>query len=177
MRSFCSLGAVDLGVTLLADDVTEFHLARLLILFEEACSGTIRGLTKLAKLDFFLRYPAFFERVTSGPSVPVRATESAMVRHFYGPWDHRYYALLNSLVARGLLEYRKENRTYVMTLTSEGREAAKALTASEEFGVLAGRARAVGRTLGSLTGTALKNKVYAEFTKEVGDLRLGDSIE
>lgn len=177
MLAFSSLGTVDRGVALLADDVTEFHLARLLILFEKAGSGTIRGLTKLAKLDFFLRYPAFFERVTSAPSVPARPTESAMVRHFYGPWDHRYYALLNILVARGLLEYSKENRTYVMTLTPEGRDAARTLSASEAYGELADGAMSVGGALGRLTGTALKNMVYREFAEEVGDRRLGDSIE
>lgn len=59
--------------------------------------GRIDGLTKLAKLDFFARYPDFFlaarraieDKGASEPSAPSsssEAVESAMVRHHYGPW-------------------------------------------------------------------------------------------
>jgi hypothetical protein len=55
---------------------------------------------KMAKLDFFSRYPDFFE-VARAAIAPSQSTaeqqetddtvESAMVRHHYGPWDKRYY--------------------------------------------------------------------------------------
>ena len=64
-----------------------------------------------------------------------------------------------------------------MTLTPEGRDAARTLSASEAYGELADGAMSVGGALGRLTGTALKNMVYREFAEEVGDRRLGDSIE
>ena len=47
------------------DQKDDLHLARLLILvdaFEEADKPAIEGITKLAKLDFLLRYPTYFER-------------------------------------------------------------------------------------------------------------------
>lgn len=176
MKSYLSLNTVDHGVPLLADDITEFHLARLLILFEEGCGGSIRGLTKLAKLDFFLRYPGFLEKITSSEEPAARPRESAMVRHLYGPWDHRYYTILNILVARGFMEYTKQGRAYAMTLTPQGREAADALAASREFKQLAQAAHTIGEALGRFSGTALKNMIYREFSEEVADIGLGDSI-
>lgn len=84
-------------MTLAADDIVEFHAARLLLLLSVCgVSGRIDGLTKMAKLDFFARYPHFFEvaRAAAGPlhalDAPSRtesdeAVEAAMVRHHYGP--------------------------------------------------------------------------------------------
>src|SRR5262245_34423509 len=81
---------------------------RLLLLIEAFTAGDsqegIRGLTKLAKLDFLLRYPTFLERALharnrSTHSVKVKpferlSVESRMVRYRFGPWDHRYPEVL-----------------------------------------------------------------------------------
>ena len=103
MISLNRLGAQPVSLPLSADDIVEFHIARLLLLLRECgIAGRIDGLTKMAKLDFFVRYPDFFEaaRVASGSvnatNTPNQAesddaVESAMVRHHYGPWDKRYY--------------------------------------------------------------------------------------
>jgi hypothetical protein len=68
----------------LADDVLEFHAARLLLLLRHCgISNRIDGLTKLAKLDFFVRYPQFFAAISAklGKSTqpPKRDIESSMV--------------------------------------------------------------------------------------------------
>jgi hypothetical protein len=79
MRSLNRLGMRSAGLSLCADDIVEFHAARLLLLMRICgVSGRIDGLTKLAKLDFFARYPDFFEAArhaiedkdTSQPSTP-----------------------------------------------------------------------------------------------------------
>ena len=48
------------------DQSPELHAARLLVLLdafaESGQDGAIEGLTKLAKLDFLLRYPVMLER-------------------------------------------------------------------------------------------------------------------
>jgi hypothetical protein len=88
----------------------DLHLARLLILigaFEETDKPAIEGITKLAKLDFLLRYPTYFERAVqkrggSLASTPIadyeRGTvEAQMVRYRFGPWDHRLRRFLNLL--------------------------------------------------------------------------------
>jgi len=83
------------------DDV---HLSRLLVLLGAFIGskneGKIEGLTKLAKLDFLLRYPVYFERALKSKNKSIskldvkeherRSIESTMVRYRFGPWDHRY---------------------------------------------------------------------------------------
>ena len=75
-------------------EVPEYHLARLLLLID-AFSGAdhqLDGLTKLAKLDFLLRYPIFLERLLerrglhwpegAAPTLAERqAVESRMIRY------------------------------------------------------------------------------------------------
>lgn len=76
----------------------DYHLARLLLLLDAFTrkGGRLDGLTKIAKLDFLLRYPVFLERILvkrglawpSGlaPDANERlAVESRMVRYKYGP--------------------------------------------------------------------------------------------
>ena len=79
------------------------HEGRLLLLVSafspEAEVGGIAGLTKLAKLDFLLRYPVLLERALTARGRSTRAVElqdferssveSRMVRYRFGPWDHR----------------------------------------------------------------------------------------
>ena len=104
MKSIDRIATTSVGLTLSADDIIEFHVARLLLLMSICgTAGRIDGLTKLAKLDFFARYPDFFrtalaatqsETVEKFPTQRDRSVESAMVRHHYGPWDKRYYQVL-----------------------------------------------------------------------------------
>ena len=63
MRSLNRVGAQPRPAwPLAADDIVEFHAARLLLLMEICgVKGRIDGLTKMAKLDFFSRYPDFFQ--------------------------------------------------------------------------------------------------------------------
>ncbi len=61
MKSLKNINDLPAGVPLAADDLLEFHAARLLLLFKVCgVAGRIDGLTKMAKLDFFVRYPQFF---------------------------------------------------------------------------------------------------------------------
>jgi hypothetical protein len=63
MKMLRNLAARPAATPLAADDVLEFHAGRLLLLLS-TCGGTtgaIGGLTKMAKLDFFVRYPDFFQ--------------------------------------------------------------------------------------------------------------------
>jgi len=62
MKSLANLRRSPAAIPIVADDVPEFHAARLLLLL--MLCGTrarVQGLTKMAKLDFFLRYPQFFK--------------------------------------------------------------------------------------------------------------------
>ena len=164
------------------------HMARLLMLFE-AHSGRsnkpVEGVTKLAKLDFLLRYPNCLERALIAKDKPTepahihefeRTTiESKMVRFRYGPWDHRYRRWIALLVGKGLLRAGVEGRTVKLWLTDAGHDVAKALGTSTDLEDLSVRASLVARTFGSMSGSGLKDFVYATFP-EITNMRWGDPI-
>ena len=91
MRSLNRIAGRSIALPLSADDIIEFHLARLLLLLKFCgTAGRIDGLTKMAKLDFFARYPDFFSVAKAavakdeGESEPLspsatHTVESAMV--------------------------------------------------------------------------------------------------
>lgn len=168
---------------LVADDVLEFHAGRLVLLLATCggASGAISGLTKMAKLDFFVRYPDFFEVVRRGrdqaPAQRGRAVEAAMVRHHYGPWDKRYYHVLAFLEARGLITVRKSGKSYRITLTRPGKLAAGRLADAPAFAGLRRTMQDVNESLGDKNGNELKNLIYATFTEEVGRRPMGSMIE
>lgn len=187
MQSLKTIGKLSIGRTLVADDMIEFHASRLLLLVmlcgvrtREDGTYRIEGLTKLAKLDFFVRYPAFFQRAASYLKAVVRqddtAPESKMIRFHYGPWDKRYYQVLPYLEARGLLEITKVGNAYNFSLTAKGVEISKILNKDASFGALSERMKDVKRVLGSKTGTYLKDLVYQLFEEEVADKKLNTPI-
>src|SRR5579872_7279082 len=91
------------------EDDDNLHFGRLLVLLSTFVGkderGSVEGLTKLAKLDFLLRYPVNLERalqVRAGKGKEARveeyerkSIESSMVRYRFGPWDFRYRRFLN----------------------------------------------------------------------------------
>lgn len=164
------------------------HMARLLMLLE-AHSGRsnrpVEGVTKLAKLDFLLRYPNCLERALVAKDKPTELAhiqdfekttiESKMVRFRYGPWDHRYRRWIALLVGKRLLHVGVEGRTVKLWLTDAGHAAAQSLGESVELEDLSGRAKLVARTFGSMSGSALKDFVY-EIFPEITNMRWGDPI-
>jgi hypothetical protein len=180
MKTLRNLAARPAAAPLAADDVLEFHAGRLLLLLSTCggSTGAIAGLTKMAKLDFFVRYPDFFKAVESRGKSPREggAVEAAMVRHHYGPWDKRYYHLLAYLEARQLISVRLTGRAYRIALTTLGKTTAKKLIGSDAFADLLNHMRAVNEKFGRKTGNELKNLIYETFGEEVAEQELGTVI-
>jgi len=174
----------------------DLHLSRLLVLLGTFAgkngTGTVEGLTKLAKLDFLLRYPVCLERaldvrhrqrpadnIKPEAEAAVKAherknIESAMVRFRYGPWDFRYRRFLNLLVGMGLATVHLQGRTYYIGLTPAGVAAAADLAAKSENADIRLRARTIKRHF-NIGGTALKEFVYTAFP-DIVSLKLGEVI-
>lgn len=165
------------------------HMGRLLMLMDAhagAGGKPVDGVTKLAKLDFLLRYPNCLERALiakSKPTAPAKiqefertTIESKMVRFRYGPWDHRYRRWIALLVGKGLLHAGVEGRTVKLWLTEAGRQAAAILANDDELHDLWGRAKLVAKVFGSMTGTGLKDFVYSTFP-EITNMRWGYPIQ
>jgi hypothetical protein len=170
------------------------HLARLLILLGSADARktnpitkarAVEGITKLAKMDFLLRYPTCLERVLSKldrqPSdVAVQerertSIETKMIRFRYGPWDARYRRWLGLLSARGLVRLAVEGNTVVIGLTDAGRALVETIRRDSLFSVLAKRSDLTVRAVGSMSATRLKDFVY-EAIPEITDMKWGEEI-
>jgi hypothetical protein len=147
--------------------------ARLLLLIERFSrhSALLEGRTKLAKLDFLLRYPKYLRRAlavrtpnTAGllpASVPADI-ESRMVRYRYGPWDPAYFALLGSLVGRGLVEEAPYKHGIGYRATAGGRDLTAAIRAEAPWESVGRSVDLLHRHL-NLSGSGLKRFVYEIF--------------
>ena len=170
------------------DAEPDLHAARLLVLIS-AFSDTgqedaVEGLTKLAKLDFLLRYPVMLKRALAAKGRSTRdvqleeherlSVESEMVRYRFGPWDHRYREFLNILVGKGLVAMRVEGRKVVIALTQRGRELASELSASPAFQDYARRSSLLKRHF-DVQATTLMRFIYETFP-EVVSLRSNERI-
>jgi hypothetical protein len=186
MKSLQHLANLSSAMPATADDILEFHAARLLLLISlcgtKAAKGgfaKIEGLTKMAKLDFFVRYPEFFERIAAhirkqSPIFP--NVESSMVRHHYGPWDKRYYHVLAYLESKELISVEKSKNAYLLQLTGQGQEVAETLRKRKPFETLVLQMGAVKKLLGNKTGSSLKKLIYDVFQEEVAQKTLGEVI-
>jgi len=170
------------------------HLTRLLLLLASADARrttiatkarAVEGITKLAKMDFLLRYPTCLERVLvvlnkSPQDVAVQerertSIESKMIRFRYGPWDARYRRWLGLLSSRGLVRLAVEGSTNVIGLTDTGRTLAASIKGNPLFTELARRSDITIRAVGSLSATRLKDFVY-EAIPEITNMKWGDEI-
>ena len=171
------------------EEEDDLHEARILILLKAFAGNSgdqsIEGLTKLAKLDFLLRYPTYLERALANRpgGNPTKAAvkdherhsvESSMVRFKYGPWDHRYRRFLNLLVGKELAKITFQGRKINIGLTPLGNEIADKLTAQEINQDIVHRAQLLQRHF-NLNATKLMNYIYETFP-EIGTLRLGTEI-
>lgn len=167
----------------------ELHLVRLLFLLGEAdkrVSKTIEGITKLAKLDFLLRYPNCLERmlvalnknVNQAEVKPYERTsiESKMIRFRYGPWDDRYRRWIGLLVSKGLAVTFIKGRTINIGLTDAGRQFLDTIGQVEEFSDLKRRSNIIYKTVGSKTAMRIKDLIYEVFP-EIISLKWGQGIE
>ena len=159
--------------------------SRLLLLidgFTSARSG-LEGRTKLAKLDFFLRYPKFLKRALAErhPNLTFDLGEeeednfeTRMIRYRYGPWDPAYFALIGSLIGKGLVQPVPGRNGSELRTTEIGRRLASAIAAEPEWTPIADRVAILKKHFNQ-TGNSLKNFIYGHFP-EVTKATWGDRL-
>lgn len=164
------------------------HLGRLLILVwvfsGEDNKGEIEGLTKLAKLDFLLRYPTYLERAliqlkkNMQKAIPKDyerySVEAKMVRFKYGPWDFRYRRFINTLIGMDFLYIRKWGRSYYIGITIEGIKIVEALQNQLELRDFVDRSKLI-KTNFNKSGSTLMKFIYSTFP-EISNLQYGTEI-
>ena len=157
----------------------DVHLARLVLLADAFTQrgSHIDGLTKLAKLDFLLRYPVMLGRVLADEGRPwvigaepsgdeEKAVEARMTRYKYGPWDDRYYALVGSLVGLGLCEETAGRGRVALRATALGSSVASQLAELPEWHVTSIRCEQLARDL-DRPGNQLKEPIYRRLPEAV----------
>ena len=182
MKRFRELGDTPISSPLPAEDILELHAARLVLLLKHCgVKNRIDGLTKLAKLDFFVRYPEFFSKAARAIGTQSKAAtasnDSSMVRYRYGPWDDRYYHLLSYLESTDLITIERAGKSYRITLTQDGDAMATTISDNSSYASLVQHMKDVKKTMGSKAGTTLKNLIYKLFQSEVGAKSLGEVIK
>lgn len=159
------------------DDLA-YHQIRVLLLVtavaaEPEHSRKLDGLTKLAKLDFFVRYPALASVVLDELGADRRlhlsdedvlnptVVQDPMTRYKYGPWDDRYYPVIGALVSRGLLKYGTGRKGSVSLIpTAPGKALAADLSKDPVWSDVADRCAAVAEASRGMSGNALKERIY-----------------
>lgn len=156
----------------------DYHAARILLIlaaFDETLEIPFEGLTKLAKIDFLLRYPRHMREFLHARGVPVpddliptaredTAVESPMIRYRHGPWDQGYYVVIGRMVAVGMIrQTRGPARLMRVELTPLGRERAEQVSAQDNWSLTWQRAQILASALGDINGTQLKTALYEQF--------------
>lgn len=130
----------------------------------------LEGRVKLAKLDFLLRYPRHLRQVLLDHGARPEQVErfdpgeapldARMMRYRYGPWDPSYYALLGSLIGRGLVDVTPLSGSgFGYRTSATGARLASDLRADASFTHINDRLRLLRRYLDK-SGNTLKNYLY-----------------
>ncbi|MFX0136416.1 MAG: hypothetical protein ACFFDN_22430 [Candidatus Hodarchaeota archaeon] len=167
---------------------TDIHLGRLLILLNEFTDNGevhLEGLTKLAKLDFLLRYPLYLEKALLAKNKSTKnlnildfeklSIESKMIRYKYGPWDPKYREFINILIGKGLTYFYVEGRTINIGLTEKGVKVADRLLKENINKFIAERSKILKQHF-DYSGTYLMNFIYKTFP-EITTLGYGKQID
>jgi hypothetical protein len=165
------------------EESVPLHAARLLLVLHLAgrpiSQPRIEGRTKLAKLDFFVRYPQFLEKAARILSADKQVAqlqevikegvtvESHMIRYRYGPWDPKYYLVLAYLSGKTLIDVRPKDGVDNYSLTYKGQELASTLATLPEFQILVVQGRIVGELFGQRRGSWIKDFIYRHFAEVV----------
>ena len=147
--------------------------ARILLLIEGFSRGSrsLEGRTKLAKLDFFLRYPTYLRRALQARGQSdIEPTEigvapdieTRMVRYRYGPWDPSYYAILGRLIGKGLVVPVPISRGIGYRASEKGREIAERLRGESAWEDSVKRLEVLRKHF-NLEGKTLKEFIYQTF--------------
>jgi hypothetical protein len=151
-----------------------------LLLLIHAFSGktkALEGRTKLAKLDFFLRYPKFLERALRirNPRALLsheiteqgNDIENRMIRFRYGPWDPSYFVILGRLIGRGLIIPVPVSGGVGYKTTDKGATLSEKLSDAEPWKATVLCTQLLRRNF-DLNGTFLKEFIYKNFPEVAG---------
>lgn len=174
-----------------AENSDDIHVLRLLILIgassNRKSTKVIAGITKLAKLDFLLRYPNYLkvamrheakDKLLDGlefNDYEGHSLESKMVRFRYGPWDVRYRRWLGILKSKNLIDIYLKGKTVNIVITDLGKEVYHDLILFNENIEINNRSEVISKVFGVYSGKRLMDFMYVVFP-ELSSMKQGQEI-
>lgn len=152
--------------------------ARILLLIDKFTTRAkfLEGRTKLAKLDFLLRYPHFMQRALTirAPDMVMTVSkdeaqniENRMIRYRYGPWDPSYFSVLGRLIGKGLVQIVPAKQGVGYRATEIGHQLAVNLVEEESWQETWERIELL-KSHFDLSGNSLKKFIYKHFPEVTG---------
>ncbi len=166
--------------------------ARILLLIDafSSSSKVLEGRTKLAKLDFFLRYEKYLLRAfrirSRTRNIPDKELtdlilssdsnniEHRMVRYKFGPWDPAYFNILGSLIGKGFVDPVPISSGIGYKTTPLGKKLADELFKDESWKPVGLKTKLLRKHF-DLSGSRLKEFVYENFP-EVTQAKMGENL-
>lgn len=170
------------------DRDVETQLSRIIILIYELSgkefNARIKGINKIAKLDFLLKYPTYLNEILSASNTNVRVSiesfendsiETLMSSYLYTPWDMKYRKYFNLLISKDLISIGFEDDDYYIQITSKGVSLVQSLYENKLFNEFQKRASVIRTHFGSYTDNYL-SKIFYDRIPELTTLTKNDSV-
>lgn len=172
--------------SLKAEKNNDFHIIRLLILLSALKPDqTVAGITKLAKLDFLLRYPSCLEKALRKlgykknfyiAEFEKNTIESAMIKFHYGPWDKRYREWISIMQAKDLISVFSKGKTVYIGINENGRTLINQISGNEHYIEYISRSKIIVQKFNSYSSKKLLEFMYATFP-ELSHMKSGEEIQ
>lgn len=144
----------------------------------------IKGINKIAKLDFLLKHPTGLNEILSASNTNVRVSiesfennsiETLMSSYLYTPWDMKYRKYFNLLIAKNLISIGFEDDDYYIQISSKGISLVEELYKNKLFNEFQKRASIIRIHFGSYTDNYL-SKIFYNRIPELTTLTKDDSL-
>lgn len=176
-----SRNLIETIITIDSDDTN--NIIRMLILIYTFAgkngTGKIEGISKLAILDFLLRYPVALDKVLENQelkgnktinhkrfqlqSYEVNSIDAKMMKFNFAPWDFKYRRIVSILKAKDLIQVNLDGKKTVLRIKSNGIDTAKKIQDLKDYEYLVVRCKIIKSVFGSWSQKKLIDMIYIVF--------------
>lgn len=159
------------------------NIVRMLILLDTFAGknkiGKIQGITKLAILDFLLRYPAALDKVLEKQecegnkvinkkrvilqSYEVNSIDARMMKFNFAPWDFKYRRIVSILKAKDLIQIDTEGKKIVLGISTKGIDVSRKFNDLKNYEYMFVRCRIIKTVFGNWSQKRLIDMIYLTF--------------
>lgn len=159
------------------------NIVRMLILLDTFAgrgkNGKVQGITKLAILDFLLKYPAALDKVLEKQeregnkainkkrvilqSYEINSIDARMMKFNFAPWDLKYRRIVSILKAKDLIQIDIEGKKVVLGISNKGIDISRKLSDFNNYEYMAVRSKIIKTVFGNWSQRKLIDMMYLTF--------------